>query len=89
VKVVFTKQFDKEIEKLKDEKLASRIEEVIATVKEETVLLDIPNIKKLAGHKNAYRIRVGDYRIGIFVSDDNVVAFSRFLHRKEIYRYFP
>lgn len=51
-------------------------------------LSDISNIKKLKGEDNAYRIRVGDYRIGFFVIG-NTITFSRVLHRREFYRYFP
>jgi len=51
-------------------------------------LSDISNLKKLKGEDNAYRIRVGDYRIGFFVKDDTI-TFSRVLHRREFYRYFP
>lgn len=51
-------------------------------------LKDIPNLKKLSGYKNAYRIRVGEYRIGLYVEDETVV-FARILPRKEIYRFFP
>ena len=49
---------------------------------------DISNIKKLKGEDNAYRIRVGDYRIGFFITVDTI-TFSRVLHRQEFYRYFP
>ncbi|GIK72728.1 MAG: hypothetical protein BroJett021_17160 [Chloroflexota bacterium] len=35
-----------------------------------------------------YRIRVGDYRLGLALEGDTVIL-VRFLHRKEIYRYFP
>jgi mRNA interferase RelE/StbE len=33
-------------------------------------------------------LRISDYRMGIFV-ENNTVIIVRFLHRKEIYRYFP
>ncbi|MCL1469445.1 type II toxin-antitoxin system RelE family toxin [Argonema antarcticum] len=49
---------------------------------------DIPNLKKLKGYENAYRIRLGDYRIGV-VFDGKTVTYYRTLHRKEFYRYFP
>jgi mRNA interferase RelE/StbE len=49
---------------------------------------EITNIKKLQGYENAYRIRVGDYRIGI-IFDGETILFQRVLHRKDIYRYFP
>ncbi len=51
-------------------------------------LSDISNIKKIKGEDNAYRIRVGDYRIGFFIIGDTI-TFSRVLHRREFYRYFP
>lgn len=51
-------------------------------------LSEISNVKKLKGENNAYRVRVGDYRIGFFVQDDTI-TFARVLHRREFYRYFP
>lgn len=51
-------------------------------------LEEIGNLKRLKGDENAYRIRLGDYRIGIFF-DGETVTFARVLHRKDIYRYFP
>ena len=51
-------------------------------------LSELTNLKKLKGSNTAYRIRVGNYRIGIFITDDKI-QFSRVLHRREIYRYFP
>ncbi|MFB2974833.1 type II toxin-antitoxin system RelE/ParE family toxin [Microseira sp. BLCC-F43] len=49
---------------------------------------DLANLKKLKGYENAYRIRLGDYRIGV-VFDGETVTFYRVIHRKEFYRYFP
>ncbi|MEH2147198.1 type II toxin-antitoxin system RelE family toxin [Nostoc sp.] len=49
---------------------------------------EITNIKKLQGYENAYRIRVGDYCIGI-IFDGETVLFERVLHWKDIYLYFP
>lgn len=51
-------------------------------------VIEINNLKKIKGAKNAYRIRVGNYRIGIFIQNETV-SFSRVLHRQEVYRYFP
>jgi mRNA interferase RelE/StbE len=48
----------------------------------------ITNLKKLKGKSGYYRIRFGNYRIGIRIEDD-LVIFIRALHRKDIYRYFP
>ena len=51
-------------------------------------LQEIGDIKKLKGGDRYYRIRVGDYRMGLILDNDTVV-FVRFLHRKDLYKYFP
>ena len=49
---------------------------------------ELPQVKKLAGQTGAYRLRIGDYRIG-FYWDGEKLTLARVLHRKEIYRFFP
>lgn len=51
-------------------------------------ITDIQGVKKLKGYENFYRIRMGDYRLG-FVAKSDKIVFLRFLHRKDIYKYFP
>lgn len=43
-------------------------------------------VKKLAGAKDGYRVRVGDYRI-LYVIDDKkkIVTVYRIRHRKDVY----
>jgi mRNA-degrading endonuclease RelE of RelBE toxin-antitoxin system len=48
----------------------------------------IHNIKKIEGYDNYYRLRVGDYRLGLKLSG-NTIELIRFLHRRDIYRRFP
>ena len=42
----------------------------------------------MTGFPNAFRIRLGNYRIGI-VRNGVAIEFVRFLDRKDIYKYFP
>jgi mRNA interferase RelE/StbE len=49
---------------------------------------EIINLKKLSGYKSAFRVRIGDYRIGVII-EKNTVTFVAFAHRKEIYNRFP
>ena len=49
---------------------------------------DVPNLVRLRGEKFQFKISVGDYRIGITITD-KVFIFERVMHRKEFYRYFP
>jgi mRNA interferase RelE/StbE len=48
----------------------------------------VGNIEKIQGHKNYYKIRFGNFRVGIYFQNDTI-SFERVLDRKEIYRYFP
>ena len=49
---------------------------------------EIPTFKKLRGERNYFRIRIGDYRLGLKI-EGQLVTLVRILNRKEIYRYFP
>lgn len=86
--VEFRKSFEKDLGKIRDEDLLSRIRIAIEEVENAESLLDLNNIKRLNTDGNYYRIRIGDYRIG-FTNDDALITFIRVLHRKEMYRYFP
>jgi len=84
VRVVFEDGFAKELQKLRDNRLLAKIRAIILECKEADSLTEIRNLKKLQGYDTFYRIRVGDYRIGIEFSANERV-FTRILHRKEIY----
>jgi mRNA interferase RelE/StbE len=86
--VEFRKSFEKDLSKIRDVELLQRIQAVIEEVESIDSLTDLSNVKKLKVEGDYYRVRVGDYRIGLSVSED-AVTFVRVLHRKEIYRYFP
>ena len=86
--VLFENAFFKDIEKLKDKKIKHEIESVISSVELAENTKQIKQFKKLTGFKNAYRIKVGVYRIGIYLLESKIV-FARFLHRKDAYKYFP
>jgi mRNA interferase RelE/StbE len=51
-------------------------------------LLQIPNMGKLKGYSNFYKIRFGDYRAGLRF-ENNILYFERILHRKDIYKFYP
>ena len=88
MKLLFERSFLKDLERLNDSKTKEQVLELINLFERNSSLEDIPNLKKLKGHRSAYRIRTGNYRLGFFV-EDSVVIFSRFLHRKDIYKKFP
>ena len=86
--VGFRRSFTKDIEKLKDARIRERISQAIHAVKTAGDLDEVSGVKKLQACANFYRIRVGEFRIGI-QAIGNEIVFVRCLHRKEIYRHFP
>jgi len=88
VKIQFRESFERDLKKIKNPPLLKQIKKLIFKIESCSALTEIPNVKKLAGGNNFYRIRLGDYRVGLYVGK-SVVEFVRVLHRKEIYRYFP
>jgi mRNA-degrading endonuclease RelE of RelBE toxin-antitoxin system len=85
----YTKRFLKDLKALQGTEVYERVSTlVLEEIPEAEDISAIVNLSKLKGDENAYRIRVGDYRIGFFWEDDEIVM-SRVLHRSEIYRYFP
>jgi mRNA interferase RelE/StbE len=88
MKVEFNKSFAKDLLHIKDPDVLKKVEEIIIQIENTEKFSDISQVKKLKGDTNYYRIRLGNYRIGIKF-DDNIIYFIRILHRKEIYRYFP
>jgi len=88
LKTEFKSSFARDLRKLNDAAILARVQHLITLVKQTGSLDQIPGVKKLQSSGNHYRIRLGDYRVGIIVSGETV-TFVRFLHRRDIYRYFP
>ena len=88
MKVEFKKSFLKEIKKLKNKSIMNSISDAIVQVESAENVAQIKNVKKLTGYDVYYRIRVGDYRIGIKIEKE-LIYFVVFEHRKDIYRRFP
>ncbi|MBV5304360.1 MAG: type II toxin-antitoxin system RelE/ParE family toxin [Chlorobium sp.] len=86
--IIFEQRFAKELRRLRDDKLLAKVKAIIIECKEAENLTGIRNLKKLRGYDTYYRIRAGDYRIGIECAGNQLI-FTRILHRKEIYKNFP
>jgi len=88
VKVEFRESFAKDLKGVEDKGLLKRAKEIIEVIEKADSLAEMSNLKKLKGGGNYFRLRIGDYRIGIALVD-NTVVFVRFLNRKDIYKFFP
>ncbi|MBK7966444.1 MAG: type II toxin-antitoxin system RelE/ParE family toxin [Bacteroidetes bacterium] len=84
----FKKSFLKDIKNLKNENLRKVILNCIVQVEASTSISQIKNLKKLSNSDNCFRIRIGDYRIGLKLEKETL-TFVVFGHRKEFYNEFP
>lgn len=82
------KSFEKDTDAIDSKRIKTSIARCIIDLQNAQRINQIKNLKKLKGSRNEYRIRIGDYRLGIRIVND-VITLIRCLHRKEIYRYFP
>lgn len=89
MKIFIDKSFAKDVDKITDKKLLRNLKKLIIELENSDSLVDLPNVKKIKGYNSFYRIRMGNYRLGMEEIDSNVICLTRFLHRKDIYKYFP
>jgi mRNA interferase RelE/StbE len=87
--IEFDKSFEKSLDRIKNKAFYPKIESIILKFEKANTFNEIQNVKKLTGFKNYYRVKLGEYRIGIEAIDKNTVRFILIAHRKEIYRLFP
>ena len=77
MKVEFLKRFSKDIDELAVKSVKTALKKLIESIENADTLIEIPNTKKLQGHKSAYRIRVGNYRLGFFYENETHPALGR------------
>jgi mRNA interferase RelE/StbE len=89
LKVEYRKLFLKDLKKLKNQPVYQQIYDLVfKTLPDAQSLQDLSGVKALVGTTNQYRLRVGDYHIGLELNKDTLEV-VRVLHRREFYRYFP
>ena len=88
--VLYKKTFLKELKKLPKDIRIKAEHLCFDILPEIESLADIRGIEKLVGYENFYKVRFGDYRIGIEINiQSKIIECCRAMHRKEIYRYYP
>ena len=86
MKISIERSFERDVKKLTPQ-VQSKIKSAIEVLQSASTLDEL-DVSKMEGAKNAYRVRIGDYRIGFYL-ENNQIILSRALNRREIYRYFP
>jgi len=88
--ILYKKSFGGDLEKISNAATKAKVGQIILLVGKVVSQSNIPGLKKMKTGKkgNYYRIRMGDYRIGVEIEGDTV-TFVAFGHRKDIYKSFP
>ncbi len=75
MEVIVTRQFEKDAEKELSKAMQLKLAVLVEELQQAASLDAIANVKKLKGYKTAYRIKMGDYRIG-FILETNTIKLS-------------
>lgn len=89
MKVRIERSFERDVDRINDKKILKKLRSFIPSIEEAASISEIFHIKKIEGYESFYRIKIGDYRLGMEALSSKEVVLIRFLHRKDIYRYFP
>jgi mRNA interferase RelE/StbE len=82
VKFRIEKSFDRDIDRIKDKKVLRTLGTFISLIENAQTIRDIPHIKKIEGYGSYYRMKIGDYRLGMEAASVREVVLLRFLHRE-------
>ena len=83
------RSYMRDLRRIRDQSLLDRIERKISELEEANTITEVSNVKRLASPSgNDYRIRIGDYRLGVTVEGDLAIL-VRFGHRSDLYQSFP
>jgi mRNA interferase RelE/StbE len=87
-KVEYTKRFLKELSELPKE-IRGKAEDIVFKELVAGNPFSLGYVEHMKGYPNKYKIRIGDYRIGITIDkENNLIICQRVAHRKDIYRIF-
>jgi mRNA interferase RelE/StbE len=89
MEILYGKKFSRDLDAIRHETdIKAHLLKLIETIRAAKSFSDLKGVRKIEGYQAYFRIKVGDYRLGIKTTQ-NTVELIRFLHRKDIYRRFP
>ena len=76
MKAAFRKSFVRDLKKINDRDVLDRVRSAIEDVEAAAELRQITGLKKIAAPGSFYRIRVGEYRVGLAIEGDTAHSTS-------------
>ena len=87
MEIIITKTFEKQL-KLVPKYIRESAIVVLEALEASKNITEMKDLKKLSGYTNYYRIRIGNYRMGLQIIDPKIIVIT-ILHRGTIYKIFP
>ena len=87
MELIISKTFEKQL-KLVPKYIRESALEVLEALEKAKNVTEIKDLKKLSGYTNYYRIRIGNYRMGLQIIDPKIIVVI-ILHRGTVYKVFP
>lgn len=72
----FRASFLKDLRSIRDRSILRRVRQAIAEIEAASSVLEIRNLKKLRIGGHYYRIRLGNYRLGLTIEDNNCLFYQ-------------
>ena len=88
MKIEYSKKFLKELALIPSESRIPIEKFIFEIFPQFNNIYECNRIVPMKGYKDYFKIRFGNYRVGIKKEGDFIIV-KRVLHRKEIYKYFP
>ena len=84
----YRSSFTRDLKRVREADIRGRVHRIIAELEAASDIAEISGAARIRAEGRYYRIRIGDYRLGIALEGD-VAILVRFLHRRDVYRSFP
>ena len=89
MRLEYRSSFSRDLRRVRDAEVRYRVLAIIEELEAVPSIAEIPSATRIKSDRGRYyRIRIGDYRLGVVLQGDMLVL-VRFLHRRDIYRFFP
>ena len=82
------RRFARDLRRVRSDQIQRRVRRKLEEMEAAPSLAQVRGVKKIADSENHYRVRVGDYRIGLEM-DGEIAILQRFGARDGFYRGFP
>ena len=81
--------FVRDLGRIRNADLRRRVNRIVEDLEAAATIAEVPGAARIKSTSGRfYRIRIGDYRVGLALNADTCIL-VRCLHRRDIYRRFP